>query len=102
MATYQFSARPYALETAPELPRGLASMMVEGERDILYSIAKNYCSGHGDIIDAGLYWGASTYCYCHGLIRNTANTQRVRIHSYERAIVYPALPKAFPGVGEIG
>jgi hypothetical protein len=102
MATYQFSPRPYALETAPELPRGLTSLMVPGERDILYSIAKNYCTGQGDIIDAGVYWGASTYCFCHGLVRNTADTSNLRIHSYDQAIVHPGLLKAFPDIGEIG
>lgn len=99
---YQAHARPYTLEAAPDLPTGLASMMVPGELDMLYSIAKNYCSGRGDIIDAGVYWGASTFCFCQGLLRNTADTSNVRIHSYDQALVHPVLLKAFPDIGELG
>jgi hypothetical protein len=82
--------RLYSPETAPELPAGMTSMMMPSELDLLYSIAKTYCSGQGDIVDAGLFLGASTACFSEGLAANDRLGEAaapVRIHSYERAIV---------------
>lgn len=83
--------RPYILDRAPPLPVEIVSMMFPSERDILYSIAKHYYRGHGDIIDAGIYLGASTFCFAKGLAENPNQTKQFHIHSYERAVVTPAM-----------
>lgn len=83
--------RPYPLEAAAPLPPEVVSMMFPSELDVLYSIAKHYYSGRGDIIDAGIYLGASTYCFAKGLAQNPKRSNQFHIHSYERAIVTPAM-----------
>jgi len=90
-------SRLYALEPAPDLPPDIMSMMLAAERDVLFSIAKNYCIGVGDIIDAGLFLGASTHCFVRGLEQNPRGT--CRIHAYERAIVGRPLAKLRPDLG---
>jgi len=55
------------------LPRAAAtvpSMMSEGERRFLFNIAKDYYHGHGMIIDAGTFLGASTACLGNGIAQN--------------------------------
>lgn len=91
--------RLYATEPAPELPAGIGSLMLQAERDILYSIAKNYYRGRGDIIDAGVFMGASTFCFARGLDHGgrTGN-----IHSYEFGVVTPVMQKHAPKIGKIG
>ena len=82
--------RLYSLERAPRLPDGMATMMMPAELDVLYSIARNYCSGAGAIVDAGIFLGGSTACFAEGLSGNAAiagGGASVAIHSYERAIV---------------
>ena len=90
-------SRPYALERAPDLPPDMLSMMLPAERDVLFSIAKNYCVGAGDIIDAGVFLGASTHCFVRGLEQNPRGTGR--IHAYERAIIGRPLAKLRPDLG---
>lgn len=86
--------RPYVLEKAPPLPAQFVSMMFASERDILYSIAKHYYQNLGDIIDAGIFLGASTYCFAKGLAENPRYSGEFHIHSYERAIVTPAMARS--------
>jgi hypothetical protein len=90
-------SRLYTLERAPDLPDDMLSMMLAAERDVLFSIAKNYCVGAGDIIDAGIFMGASTHCFVRGLAQNPRGT--CRIHAYERAIVGKALAALRPDLG---
>lgn len=91
--------RLYAIERAPDLPAGMRSLMLRSERDILYSIAKNYYSGSGDIIDAGIFMGASTFCFAKGL----ENAGRAgNIHSYEFGVVTQGMLRQAPGAGDLG
>jgi hypothetical protein len=78
--------RLYALERAPDLPPRIVSLMFPKERDLLFSLAKHYYCGDGDIIDAGIFMGSSTFCFATGLNENP-NTRTGTIHSYDRAIV---------------
>jgi hypothetical protein len=94
-------SRPYTLERAPDLPPGVDSMMRPPERDILFSIAKHYYKDKGDIIDAGLYLGASTFCFVEGLRQNPAYKGR-RVRAYERAIVNPAMVRDPAVAAKIG
>jgi hypothetical protein len=91
--------RLYATEPAPDLPRGVGSMMLRSERDVLYSIAKNYYRGRGDIIDAGVFMGASTFCFAKGLERGG---RAGNVHSYEFGVVTRAMRAEVPDIGEVG
>lgn len=92
-------SRLYALEPAPDLPPDMLSMMLPAERDVLFSIAKNHCVGAGDIVDAGVFMGASTHCFVRGLEQNPRGT--CRIHSYERAIIGKPLAALRPDLGRL-
>lgn len=78
--------RPYTLERAPDLPPRIVSLMFPQERDLLFSLAKYYYRGKGDIIDAGIFMGSSTFCFTSGLADNP-HASGGTIHSYDRAIV---------------
>ena len=85
---YVEGRRPYSLEIfAAALPSSIISLMLPAERDILFSIAKHYYQNRGDIIDAGIFMGASTFCFAKGLIVNPKYNGSHHIHSYEKAIV---------------
>lgn len=93
-AAAPFQGRPFALEPAPPLPSGMASMMKPAELDLLFSLAKNAYRGHGVIVDAGIFLGASTYCFAEGCRANPQATRTLArssrhkvIHSFERALV---------------
>ncbi len=87
--------RLYPRDRAPELPAGMVTMMKPDELDLLYSIARHHCvGGSGCIVDAGVFLGASTACFATGLGANPTvdDAERgVGIHTYERAIVTPAM-----------
>lgn len=52
---------------------GHPSMMSPVEREILFRLARDYYQGKGKIIDAGVFMGASTRLFCHGLKANPAS-----------------------------
>lgn len=75
----------------PEAVAKVPSMMSENERRFLYNIAKDYYSGHGLIVDAGTFLGASTACFGNGVAANPMlNEIRAR---WERPIVSLELGK---------
>ncbi len=97
--------RQYTLERAPPLPPEIVSLMFQGERDALYSIAKHYYRGYGDIIDAGIFMGASTFCFGKGLQANHRYTGKFHIHAYDQAIVFPGMandPQIRSRLGDTG
>ncbi len=57
----------YLVSDFPEHLKKHPSMMSPGEKQFLYGIARNYYTGHGRIIDAGVFLGASTLCLGQGL-----------------------------------
>ena len=55
------------------------------ECNLLYSLAKDYYTGAGSIVDLGCYLGRSTKCLGTGLLANTAVPNKTsRIYSYDR------------------
>lgn len=54
----------------PDIAAKVPSMMSESERRFLFNIAKDYYRGHGLIIDAGTFLGASTACLGNGIAQN--------------------------------
>jgi hypothetical protein len=118
VARFLYGNRPYALEHAPALPpiipwpaatagtpsgrRQIPSMMFPNERDILFSIAKSYYTGAGDIIDAGIFFGASTFCFCQGLVCNPIYEEKSCIHSYDMAPMNAGTLRWLPDIGQVG
>ncbi len=85
------SKRLYPHSIAPDLPANVTSMMWPLELDMLYSISRDYVTGAGRIVDAGIYLGASTFCFARGLSDNATDFPAPIIHSYERATIMPAM-----------
>ena len=54
----------------PDDALNIPSMMADGEKEFLYGLAKDYYSGAGLIIDAGIFLGGSTVCMGSGLRLN--------------------------------
>lgn len=80
------------MQSAPDLPNDVVSMMTRAELDLLYSIARHYFAGEGEIIDAGIFMGASTHCFARGVEANRRISDEVRdrpgvVNSYELARV---------------
>lgn len=89
-----------------ELPADVAvpSMMSLPEKQFLYHLARDYYSGDGFIVDAGIFLGASTYCFGAG-IRDSARRAEIEarrprpIISLEKGIVTPTMLRTFRHYG---
>ena len=75
----------FELETHPTHINSIPSMMKPDELSLLYSLAKNYFSAEGDIIDLGPFLGSSTACFGEGILANKRDIKNLdkRIHSYD-------------------
>ena len=68
------------------------SMTSQGEKELLYRLGRQHYQGEGAIIDAGLFLGASTNAFGHGIRDNVAVYEAVTkrgfkpIHAFEIAI----------------
>lgn len=76
------------------------SMMSVQERRFLYGLSSRYYEGHGIMVDAGIFLGASTRCFGQGLADNPARAAAIEkfgkpVVSFERAIVNPGMPAFF-------
>ena len=58
------------LPALPEEVAAIPSMMSVGERRFLFGIARDYYTGAGLIVDAGIFLGGSTMCLGSGLCEN--------------------------------
>lgn len=69
----------------------IESMLTMSERKLLLTIAKDYYSGEGVIIDGGCFLGGSTISICAGLIENQNFNifSKPLVHSYDRFLVEP-------------
>ena len=80
---YSFQNPPWQLPgaTVEGLPAG---MLRSREASMLYHLARDYFSGMGDIIDAGAFLGASSFCLAKGLQDNQSiGATSGRIHAYD-------------------
>ena len=63
------------------LPPG---MLGHYEASLLYHLARDHYRGHGDIVDAGAFLGASSWCFTRGVAENALIRNKVgRIHAYD-------------------
>lgn len=81
--------RDIELQAVPRQVRDHPGMISRQERELLYVLARDHFNGNGEIIDAGVFLGASTMALVHGLRANGREPQGKVIKSFERAIVGP-------------
>ncbi len=76
---------PLSLVTSPPLPDNVGTMMKPQELDLLFTLARDWYQGIGEIIDLGPFLGSSTISLARGL---TANARTInlfhRIFSFDR------------------
>ncbi len=93
----------------PPLPPGaiVPSVMSETERRFLYGLARDYYTGVGCILDAGIFLGASTVAFGAGLRANPRFAEIISkrpkpIIAIEKAVVTPTMMRHFKrhGIGE--
>jgi hypothetical protein len=59
-------------------------MLRPREGSLLYHLARDYFRGHGEMIDLGVFLGASSYCLASGLEENVAIAKKAgRLHAYD-------------------
>jgi hypothetical protein len=79
------------LDNIPDKVLNHVGMISKHERQLLYTLAKNYYKSEGIIIDGGAFLGASTAALAYGLKDNWIIFFKKKkykwIYSYERAIV---------------
>lgn len=75
----------FEIETHPTDIDSIGSMMNPEELSLLYSLAKNYFSDQGEIVDLGPFLGSSTACFGEGILANPLNVRKSykRIYSYD-------------------
>jgi len=69
----------------PESVLNYPSMMTNGEKSLLFHLARDHFQGTGIIVDAGLFLGASTEAFCRGLKSQGTKLKKI-VHSYDIAI----------------
>ena len=75
-------------------------MVCDQEKSFLYGLAKNYYLGNGYIVDAGIFLGASTYCFGKGLLDSKLWQEKFKgidtpIKSFELGVVNPGMYRFF-------
>ena len=80
------------------------AMMSIPERQFLFGLASRYYSGEGNIVDAGIFLGASTRCFGEGVRANPRFEEISRrrpqpVVSFEKAVVTPTMPDFFKSHG---
>ncbi len=58
------------------------TMLSDGEIQMLYWLASEYCSGDGEIVDLGCFLGGSTLALAKGLAANL-HSSNARVHTYD-------------------
>lgn len=83
-----FELRPWASsqKEIEGMPRGMLRV-VEGS--MLYFFARDYFRGFGEIVDAGAFLGASSFCLAKGLEDNDEiRAKSGRLHAYDLFTVW--------------
>ena len=74
--------RPWRDVTLPRDAVGIPTMLSKSERRLLYSLARDYCSSEGAIVDAGCFLGGSTAALLAG-VRDRPGPPVRRVESYD-------------------
>src|ERR671930_2445451 len=75
-------SRPWRDVTLPRDAVGIPTMLSKSERRLLYSLARDYCSSEGAIVDAGCFLGGSTAALLAG-VRDRPGPPVRRVESYD-------------------
>ena len=83
-----------SIDLRDDIPQTVLShpgMISAQERNLLYTLAANHYSGSGCIIDAGIFLGASTMAFAHGLRKHGFGAESSQsapaIESFEKGVV---------------
>jgi hypothetical protein len=81
--TALFTDKPW-VKSQMEVQGMPAGMLGSMEGALLYFLARDYFKGYGELIDAGAFLGASSYCLAKGLEDNAGiTTKSGRLHAYD-------------------
>ena len=75
--------RPWRGVTLPPDAVGIPTMLSKDERRLLYSLARDYASGEGAIVDAGCFLGGSTAALLAGVRDRQQNWSGPPVASYD-------------------
>lgn len=95
---HKLSIKDYIKLNCPNEILSHPSMMSKDEKRLLYGIAKEYYTGSGVIIDAGIFLGASTLCFARGLQSNLNYKKNIKskiIWSYDLCQVNNGILRQF-------
>jgi len=75
------SADPFLREPLPAALGSLPAMVRPAEQQLLYNLARHHCSGRGEVVELGAFFGASTAALAAGL--NDRGTH-ARVRTFDR------------------
>jgi hypothetical protein len=94
--------RPWRDVALPPDAVGIPTMLSKAERRLLYSLARDYASGEGAIVDAGCFLGGSTAALLTGVRDRSAPLSRP-VESYDLFRVEDfTIPKFFDRSARVG
>jgi hypothetical protein len=94
--------RPWRDVTLPADAVGIPTMLSKAERRLLYSLARDYASGEGAIVDAGCFLGGSTAALLAG-VRDRPGPPGRPVESYDLFRVEDfTIPKFFDRSARVG
>ena len=83
-----FTDRPW-LQDQSSVEQMPAGMLGRQEAAMLHALARDYFRGYGEIVDAGAFLGASSWCLAKGLSENpSVEPAAGRIHAYDLFTVW--------------
>ncbi len=93
--------RPTESQILPDVVKRAKTMLSAQELDLLYTLARDQFTGHGEIVDGGAFLGGSTLALGHGLKDNPGAFPKAgRVHSYDRFIADTFVPQFIDGYPE--
>jgi hypothetical protein len=76
-------SRPWRDLELPADATGIPTMLSKTERKLLYSLARDYASGHGAVVDAGCFLGGSTAALLAGVRDRSERWSGPPVESYD-------------------
>jgi hypothetical protein len=95
--------RPWRDVTLPADAIGIPTMLSKAERRLLYSLARDYATGDGAIVDAGCFLGGSSAALLAGLRDRTEAWRGPPVESYDLFRIEEfTIPKFFDRSARVG
>jgi SAM-dependent methyltransferase len=94
--------RPWRGVALPADAVGIPTMLSKSERKLLYTLAREYATGDGAIVDAGCFLGGSTAALLAGVRDRPAETGTPTVVSYDLFTIEPyTLAKFFAAADDV-